>query len=331
MKKISLLVALVMILMCFSGCKERSKPLSESVSKGRAIYNINMEEYVKLGEYKNLTIDTSSESYKELYNKELTDDVSRNNLYKASQTTGNVSLGDVANIDYTGKKDGVAFEGGTDTGYDLTIGSGTFIPGFEEGLVGVAVGSTVDLDVTFPEDYGSEDLAGKAVVFTVKVNSIKPAKTPEEYYADLKFASVEEYLADVTSRAKKAYAYEYLIEEIAKSSEVKDCPDEDAEILCDAIIAMYEAQYQAAYGVDFETVLSASNMTLKDFKADLKKNYVADLAPLQMVTYAILDKEGIKITAESVKAQNTGSDILNEITAVEDAVAEFIASNSVEK
>ncbi len=99
-----------------------------------------------------------------------------------------VENGDIANIDYEGKKDGVAFDGGTAKGYDLHIGSGSFIPGFEDGVVGMKIGETKDIKLTFPKDYQSTELAGKEVVFTVKVNSIK-VETP----ATLDDAWVEKY------------------------------------------------------------------------------------------------------------------------------------------
>ena len=99
-----------------------------------------------------------------------------------------VENGDIANIDYEGKKDGVAFDGGTAKGYDLHIGSGSFIPGFEDGVVGMKIGETKDIKLTFPQDYQSTELAGKEVVFTVKVNSIK-VETP----ATLDDAWVEKY------------------------------------------------------------------------------------------------------------------------------------------
>jgi len=93
-------------------------------------------------------------------------------LLKGYITDRAVENGDVVNLDYEGKKDGVAFEGGTAKGYDLEIGSGLFIPGFEEKLVGVMPGETVDLDLTFPEGYDEPSLAGQPVVFTVTVNGI---------------------------------------------------------------------------------------------------------------------------------------------------------------
>ena len=90
-----------------------------------------------------------------------------------------VESGDTVNIDFEGKKDGVAFDGGTSQGYNLTIGSGSFIDGFEDGLIGVNVGDTVDLNLTFPEGYQNADLAGQDVVFTVTVNFICASNSSE--------------------------------------------------------------------------------------------------------------------------------------------------------
>ena len=81
--------------------------------------------------------------------------------------------GDTANIDYSGTKDGVAFDGGTAEGYDLKLGSGTFIDGFEDGVIGMNVGDEKDLNLKFPDNYGSADLAGQEVVFHVKLNQLK--------------------------------------------------------------------------------------------------------------------------------------------------------------
>lgn len=98
------------------------------------------------------------------------------------QLTGTVKEGDLVNIDYVGKKDGVAFDGGTAQGYNLGIGTDSFIDGFEDGLIGVKTGKTVDLNLTFPENYGTADLAGAKVVFTVTVNYIcgEPSYTDKE-------------------------------------------------------------------------------------------------------------------------------------------------------
>ena len=111
------------------------------------------------------------------------------------------AMGDTANIDFEGFKDGVAFAGGKGEGYDLELGSGSFIPGFEEAIVGHNVGDEFDLDITFPEDYGAEDLAGKAVVFKVKVNSITTKELPE---LDDDFAKDVSEDADTLDELKKS-------------------------------------------------------------------------------------------------------------------------------
>lgn len=111
-----------------------------------------------------------------------------------------IQNGDVVNIDYVGTKDGVAFDGGTAQGYDLNIGSGQFIEGFEEGLVGAKKGDKVSLNLTFPEAYQNADLAGKAVVFDVTVNSVKEKQVPELNDAfvqeNTSFKTVDEYKDD---------------------------------------------------------------------------------------------------------------------------------------
>ena len=139
------------------------------------ITKIDVDSYIEtLGEYKGLTIETEP---KMTITDNTVDDYIDYVLSASGQTSTTevdraAKEGDVVNIDYEGIKDGVAFEGGTDTGYDLTLGSGQFIPGFEDGLIGYKKGDEVALNLTFPEDY-REELAGAEVVFNVKINSVK--------------------------------------------------------------------------------------------------------------------------------------------------------------
>ena len=126
-------------------------------SKDRELYNVNLNKYVELADYKGLKVDTKSDEFKQNYEQRIASDIENNQLYK-QKTDGKVEKGDVANINYVGKKDGVAFQGGTADNYDLEIGSKSFIDGFEDGLIGVSIGSTVDLNLTFPQNYGNEEL-----------------------------------------------------------------------------------------------------------------------------------------------------------------------------
>lgn len=146
-----------------------------------SLSGLNCADYVTIGEYKGLEVsvkepvvtdedvDTTINDYISYY-------MSEENLI----TEGSVKEGDTVRIDYVGTKDGVAFDGGTAEGYDLTIGSGAFIPGFEDGLVGVTVGETVTLDLTFPETYSNNpDLAGQLTQFEVTVHAIVETTVPE--------------------------------------------------------------------------------------------------------------------------------------------------------
>ncbi len=147
---------------------------NEPIEVTESFVEYDIHDCVKLGDYKNMKV-TLEDKY-EVTEEALISNVNLILTYYAKYEDTDkkvVENGDVANIDYVGKKDGVAFDGGTAQGYDLEIGSGTFIPGFEDGLVGVNVGDTVDLNLTFPENYGNADLAGADVVFTVTVNSIR--------------------------------------------------------------------------------------------------------------------------------------------------------------
>ena len=136
-----------------------------------------------------------------------------NSVLQSKSTTTEVTdraaqTGDTVTIDYEGKKDGVAFDGGTATDAQLTLGSGQFIDGFEDGVVGHNIGDTFDLDLTFPENYGNEDLAGQAVVFTVTLKGISQTDVPEltdEFVQSVSDTSktVEEYKKEIKKSLKK--------------------------------------------------------------------------------------------------------------------------------
>ena len=153
--------------------QNESLNLNESDAEKDASLNLNetdVEQYVTLGDYRSIAASVAEDYLNALV-------LNTHNAYVTKEdgiTDRAVEIGDTVDIDYEGKKDGVAFAGGTAAGASLDIGSGQFIAGFEEGLIGVMPGETVDLDLTFPEGYGNADLAGQAVVFTVTVNYINP-------------------------------------------------------------------------------------------------------------------------------------------------------------
>ena len=315
---ICLSVALLMaVSLCACG---KSKSSGSTLIFGKT----DLSEYVTLGEYKSLTADTSSDKYKSTYEELFANDVKGKDLY-TKKYEGKVAEGDIANIDYMGKKDGVAFEGGTAQGYDLTIGSHTFIDGFEEGLIGADIGSTVDLNLTFPENYQSEELAGAAVVFTVTVNYVKSSENPDinSVYSELGFKSVEDYESDLKERAVKSL----LAESVVNSSEVSGCPESDKKIYIDAIYDYYVDRYKKKRNVDFDEVLKTNNMTVEDFKNQMSSSVEANLED-SMVYYAILKKENLKAEYDLKENESVGQSVLDEITKTENVVKDFLYKNA---
>ena len=156
-------------------------------------YVLTLKPDVKLGKYKDLKVNKE----KAEVTKEEIQEVINNMLKKYAENVikeGKVQNGDIAVIDYEGSVDGVPFEGGKAENYPLTIGSGTFIPGFEEQVIGMEKGETKDIKVTFPEEYHAEDVKGKEAVFKVTVSEVKEIKIPEldaEFFADLGMEDVD--------------------------------------------------------------------------------------------------------------------------------------------
>jgi len=167
---------------------------------------------VKLGKYKGVTVDKVST---EVTDEEVDAEVGRereNNARNVEVTDRPVKDGDITTIDFEGFVDGVPFEGGKGENYPLTIGSGTFIPGFEEQLIGAEIGREVEVNVTFPEDYQAEELKGKAAVFKCTVKEIKEKELPElddEFASEVsEFETLAEYKADVRGKLEEKKAKE---------------------------------------------------------------------------------------------------------------------------
>ena len=262
--------------------------------------SVDFDKALTLAEYKGITLDTSSDEYGEFYDNVIVSDIKSNSLY-IEKTEGTVSEGDIANIDFVGKKDGVAFEGGTDEGYDLEIGSNSFIEGFESGLIGAEIGKTIDLNLTFPEDYGNEELNGADVVFTVTVNSVQTTDgvEPKDIYEDLGYKTLKEYENDVKERATE----NYFLDLVRSKSEIKEYPDEDVKTLKTQIKDALNNNFTSYYGMSLESYLTQNGMTMIDFENNLLNNQVKPLIAETMPLYAILDKEGVKITDEDLETK----------------------------
>ena len=162
---------------------------------------------VELGEYKGIQVEKAPIEVKD---EEIEAQITKEREANSRTVTVDdraVAQGDIVTLDFEGFVDGVAFEGGKGENYDLTIGSNTFIPGFEDQLVGAEIGKELDVNVTFPEEYGAKELAGKAAVFKCKVNGIKVKELPavdDEFAQEVsEFDTLDEYKADITAKLLK--------------------------------------------------------------------------------------------------------------------------------
>ena len=249
---------------------------------------------------------------------------------------GKVTNGDVAIIDFEGFKDGVSFDGGKGENYSLEIGSNTFIPGFEEQLLGLKAGDEKDLDLTFPEDYGAKDLAGAKVVFKVKVNEVKEKKNrelDEEFFEDLGMDGIdtEEKLRDEIKTSiktnKEAEAenkyVDTLLEEVSKNVEV-DIPDEMVDEEVDRLMGRFEEQMKMQ-GISLDIYYQFTGSSEKDLRSQMEKEafknvlyrlMLEEIMNLEKVE--ISEKEAMKEAEELAKKYNMSKDdFLKEFGGIE--------------
>ena len=267
---------------------------------------------VKLGKYKNLGIKKETV--------EITDEEVEHELghlkeqfveVKALDDKTKIKEGHVAVIDFEGFKDGEAFKGGKGEDYSLTIGSHTFIPGFEEALVGLKKGDKKDVELTFPENYHSDELKGQPVVFKVVIKEVKERVLPEfnkEFFEDLNVGGVES-LEDLKNYIKESKAAErekqiedeYLfkcLDEVVKDSKF-EIPEEMTEDEVNRLVREFseKLQYQ---GLKLEDYLKYCNSNIDDFKTTLKDEANKRISYRLMID-AIVAKEKIEVSEDELE------------------------------
>lgn len=286
---------------------------------------------VMLGEYKGVAVEKNVEKVTD----EAVDARIQNDVERASTTQDvtdrAVENGDIVNLDYAGSVDGVAFEGGTAQGQSLTIGSGMFIPGFEEQMVGMNIGEERDLSVKFPEQYHADNLAGKDAVFHVKVNGIQTKVRPElddDFAADVsEFDTFEAYKANIVADLEKNAAdrAEANLEDalVQKVVDAADCDIPDAMIQDEITTMLREMEMRMMYqGIRFEDYLKYTGQTLDQVRENYKPE-AANRVKTQLVLEAVAKAENIVPTDEDVDEA-----IADQAKRVNRDVEEFKASLS---
>ncbi len=301
-KKWLLILAMAGVLTMAAACGDKEAAGEEASENAM---EFSSEGLVKLGNYKNIEIEAVSVGLSDEDMQGMIDGLRK--MYadeKVIEGKTVVETGDVVDIDYVGRKDGVAFDGGTAEGYNLTIGSGQFIAGFEDGLIGKEVGGTYDLNLTFPENYGSAELAGQDVVFTVTVNAvieeILPEWTDEFVQENTSYGSIAEYeegtreIWDAYMGGQAAAAKEeQVLTAIIANSEF-DCEDQ-VKAVEESMIAQHKEASAANEMELVDYVMSNYGLTEEEFYEEVSAIANYDVkAPL--VVAAVVNEEKMKLT-----------------------------------
>ena len=272
-----------------------------------------LEPVVKLGEYKNLDVKKSAVKVSKEEIKEKIDELLKGYTELVIKEDGAVEEGDTAVIDFEGFKDGVAFDGGKGENYSLEIGSHSFIPGFEEGIIGMKKGEEKDLTLTFPEDYQEESLAGKEVIFKVKVNEIKAKEVPtldEDFFEDLGMEDVktkedlEKKMKEEIKERKEQDAEKKYVDDLLEKATSNMEIELDEEIIEAEAEAMYNdfMTHMSAQGINEELYLKYAGTTKEDIIDHMKKEAETRLKNSYLLN-AIIKEEKIEASDDEAKKE----------------------------
>ena len=276
-------------------------------------FTVVSEPEVKLGKYKDLGVKKEAVKVTKEEIKNKIDNLLKNYAELVVKEEGKVESGDVAVIDFEGFKDGVAFDGGKGENYSLEIGSNTFIPGFEDGVKGMKIGESKDIKLTFPKDYGVNDLAGKEVVFKVKVNEIKNKVIPEldkDFFLDLGMDDVtnkEELEAKMKDEIKASKDRDaenkYIDELLSVATSNMEC-DVDDEIVDAEAKAMYDnfLQNMKMQGISEELYLQYAGTSKEDIINNMKTEALKRIKNSYLLQ-AVIKEEKISVSEKDTKKE----------------------------
>ena len=295
---------------------------------------IDVEKCVTLGDYKGVTVEKTIQSVTDEDVQNEIDNALANYPVEVDQAA---KEGDTVNIDYVGKIDGDEFDGGSDQGADLKLGSGKFIDGFEDGLIGARKGETRTLNLTFPEDY-TQDLAGKAVEFTVTVNAVKePLSEPtDQWVADNieGYDNIADYKAGIRSEQEESneQTAENQVRYAAWTQVIDNCTiNEYPETLVEVGKKLYEQQvetYAKYAGMELDAYIESSGLTQEEYQSNMEE-YGKNVAAQALVCQAICDKEGFAIGDDDY--QKALQDMLTEYGCTEDELIQTYGQDNVEQ
>lgn len=288
---------------------------TDSSGENRLVSVKDVSKYVTIGEYKGLELTRTSQPVTD-------DDVQAEINYNLEDNgsevkDGTVENGDTVTINFTGTIDGKEFDGGSAEDYELVVGDGEMIDGFEDGIVGMKSGETKELDLTFPDDYYEESVAGKAVVFKVTLQKFtRPAELTDEWVAEnTEYKTVDEYRAAVKTQledtAVQTADYELYSDawnEVQAASEIKDYPKEDVDAAKKSYQELNE-KYVKDAGMEMADFLESQGMSEEDYESECQQ-YAESKVEQNLIVQGIMDAEGLSINDE--ETQKLKDDLIKE-------------------
>ena len=292
--------------------------------------------------------EVSVEGYKDIAAKKKTSRVTKDEIEAEVQrarernaraievTDRAAAMGDTANIDYEGSVDGVPFDGGKGEGHDLKLGSGSFIPGFEDQIVGKNIGEEFDVCVTFPEEYHAKELAGKAAVFKTKLNAIKFEELPElddEFAKDVsEFDTLAEYKADVKAKMEKRNEdaaeseFENAIAEALMEKLEAEIPEVMYEIETENYVRDYDARLRSN-GLDLKTYFQYTGLTLDSLREQMRPQAEKQVK-VRLALEKIAELESISVSEDEINGEYTRIATMHNVP--EEQVKNLIAKEDIE-
>ena len=303
--------------------------------------------------------EVSVEGYKDIAAKKKTSRVTKDEIEAEVQrarernaraievTDRAAAMGDTANIDYEGSVDGVPFDGGRGEGHDLKLGSGSFIPGFEDQIVGKNIGEEFDVCVTFPEEYHAKELAGKAAVFKTKLNALKAEELPEaddEFAKDVsEFDTLDEYKADIKAKLakrneEKAEAeFENAVAEALMSKLVAEIPEPMFEAETENYVRDYDTRLRQS-GLDLQTYFKYTGLTLEALRAEMRPQAEKQVK-IRLALEKVAELEAIEVSEKEIDDEyariasvyNVAVEDVKRMILAEDVAADLKVAGAMKK
>lgn len=291
--------------------KEDAVDYGKGLNEDGTLAGVKAADYVTVCDYSSLKIAKKDVEISDSDVQSQIDSILSN--YKKQVTDRKVKKGDVVNIDYKGTIDGKEFDGGSATGANLEIGSGTFIDGFEDQLIGKTPGETVQVKTTFPKDYNVTDLAGKDVVFETKINYIEEEQKLTDEFVKENLSSIygystvkemkKEIKANLYKTKKTDYIWNYMLEKSKFNEIPDDLINDRIDVLVDGLKSQLKTSnyslkdYLSAYGIEDETALR-----------DQYKSSCESTVKVFLIADVIAAEKKISVTDEDIKAYFKGED-----------------------